>query len=36
MDLYFKFKFVFEYLIPLMLIGLVTLHCIIKHLKNRK
>ena len=36
MDLYFKFKFMFEYLIPIILIGLVTLYCIVEHFKNRK
>ncbi|SEU10034.1 hypothetical protein SAMN05443270_3148 [Lacrimispora sphenoides] len=36
MDLYFKFKFAFEYLLPLLLIGMTTLYFMFKHFKKRK
>ncbi len=36
MDLYFKFKFVFEYLLPIILIGATTMYFIIEHFKKHK
>lgn len=34
MELYFKFKIVFDYLIPIFLIGTTTIYVIIEHFKK--
>jgi len=34
MELYFKFKIVFDYLIPIILIGATTIYVIFEHFKK--